>query len=340
MKSRIMVAVIVLLHGVAIGTLMTMQGCETMGRRRTTRQPPVLPPSQAPEVVHTPGTGLPTPAPIVPVISERPSADEPFIVEVQKGETLSQIAVRYGLTTRELADLNAIADPNRVRAGQKLTLPGYAAPADRPRNTVPEKPATVEKPKASANDSTYVVKAGDSLWNIARDHGVKVADLQRANKLEGDRIRSGQKLIIPGVASLQTPTAAPKAPVVQKPAPIPAPTPILTQPAPVIVTPPTPTPVAPVVVTPPAASAPVPMPPVQIPTKPPTLRTPVVPVPAPVPEPPDGAMTFPYPVQPGDTLDSIAKTFGTDPDVIVRLNPNLDLNQLTPGQRVILPAGP
>ncbi|OSY52180.1 N-acetylmuramoyl-L-alanine amidase XlyA precursor [Streptomyces fradiae ATCC 10745 = DSM 40063] len=46
---------------------------------------------------------------------------------VKKGDTLSAIAVRHSTTTAALAKLNDIKDPDRIRAGQRLRLPGVAA---------------------------------------------------------------------------------------------------------------------------------------------------------------------------------------------------------------------
>lgn len=43
----------------------------------------------------------------------------------------------------------------------------------------------------------YRVRNGDSLWDIARSHGVSVAELQRANDLNGSRIYAGQLIDVP-----------------------------------------------------------------------------------------------------------------------------------------------
>ena len=48
-----------------------------------------------------------------------------------------------------------------------------------------------------AGESRYVVKKGDTLSTIAERNGVSVALLQRRNRIKGDRILVGQKLIIP-----------------------------------------------------------------------------------------------------------------------------------------------
>jgi murein DD-endopeptidase MepM/ murein hydrolase activator NlpD len=62
-----------------------------------------------------------TPAPPGP----RPAAATVHVV--RRGETLASIARRYGTTVAALARANAIADPNRIRAGQRLVLSGGGA---------------------------------------------------------------------------------------------------------------------------------------------------------------------------------------------------------------------
>lgn len=49
----------------------------------------------------------------------------------------------------------------------------------------------------SANQG-YKVRRGDSLWTIAKKHGVTVAELKQANNLRSSTIRVGQRLVIPG----------------------------------------------------------------------------------------------------------------------------------------------
>ncbi len=43
---------------------------------------------------------------------------------VSSGETLATIASRYGVRSSAIASANGIADPNRIRIGQTLTIPG------------------------------------------------------------------------------------------------------------------------------------------------------------------------------------------------------------------------
>ncbi|WP_456426916.1 LysM peptidoglycan-binding domain-containing protein [Rhodocaloribacter sp.] len=62
---------------------------------------------------------------------------------------------------------------------------------------------------------TYVVRRGDTLFGIAREHGASVEQLRRWNRLSGDRIHVGQRLIVsepnPGEApdTNDAPDAAP-----------------------------------------------------------------------------------------------------------------------------------
>jgi len=60
--------------------------------------------------------------------SEMPRSEEPAAGpvehEVVKGETLSGIAEKYGVTLREIMELNSIQDPGKIRVGQAITIPG------------------------------------------------------------------------------------------------------------------------------------------------------------------------------------------------------------------------
>ncbi|MCZ7545867.1 MAG: LysM peptidoglycan-binding domain-containing protein [Anaerolineae bacterium] len=52
---------------------------------------------------------------------------------VGRGETLGRIAQRYGVTVSAVMSANGIADPNRIYAGQTLTIPGVTGPLDQGR---------------------------------------------------------------------------------------------------------------------------------------------------------------------------------------------------------------
>ncbi len=50
-------------------------------------------------------------------------------------------------------------------------------------------------------NTTHLVRSGDTLSHISRRYGVSVASIRRANGLNGDLIRVGQRLIIPGAGT-------------------------------------------------------------------------------------------------------------------------------------------
>lgn len=52
-------------------------------------------------------------------------------------------------------------------------------------------------PQLARADTIYTVRAGDTLSHIARRHGMSTTELRRANNLNGDLIRVGQKLTLP-----------------------------------------------------------------------------------------------------------------------------------------------
>lgn len=110
---------------------------------------------------------------------------------VQRGETLSSIATKYGLTVKELARANRLRDADLVRRGQKLEIP--------------EKPgAFIEHP----------VTAGESLASIAARYRVSVADIRAHNELRNpNHITVGQVLRVPGSAPpLENPAPPSKVP--------------------------------------------------------------------------------------------------------------------------------
>lgn len=54
-------------------------------------------------------------------------------ISIGKGDTLSKIAARTGVSVEELAKANNISDPNRIRAGQTLTIPGQVTQDQAPQ---------------------------------------------------------------------------------------------------------------------------------------------------------------------------------------------------------------
>jgi len=97
---------------------------------------------------------------------------------VRYGETLSGIAVRYGVNMWALARANGIANPSRIYAGQRLVIPsGWHAPA---------------------YGGVHIVRYGETLSGIAAHYGLNMWALAHANGIANPhRIYAGQRLIIP-----------------------------------------------------------------------------------------------------------------------------------------------
>lgn len=58
-----------------------------------------------------------------PITSTAPKKTKAEIYEVQKGDTLQSIAVRYKQDWNIVAEANGIAPPYALKIGQKLKLP-------------------------------------------------------------------------------------------------------------------------------------------------------------------------------------------------------------------------
>ncbi|MDP2786273.1 MAG: LysM peptidoglycan-binding domain-containing protein [Sulfurimicrobium sp.] len=120
---------------------------------------------------------------------------------VAKGDTVLNIAKRYGISVAQLKARNHLKSNNLAR-GQKLTVLAAAKPE---KNTIiqarkasgKEKTVVVDKiSTASEKHSRYVVKRGDTVFSIARRFNVAVNDLQRWNNISAQyNLQPGNKLI-------------------------------------------------------------------------------------------------------------------------------------------------
>ena len=106
---------------------------------------------------------------------------------VKSGETLSQIARAYGLSTVALARENGLSHKALVKVGQKLKIPASSGAV-----------APDSETRARPTFTTYRVKSGDTLSGIAHKHHISVAELTAANQMSRkSTIRPGQTLKIP-----------------------------------------------------------------------------------------------------------------------------------------------
>ena len=201
------------------------------------------------------------------------------MVTVLPGETLYQVAKRNGVSVAALMQVNHLRSPV-VQSGQQLTMPGKggrsilppirpeAANADGGFDTQTANAAPIIGPGAPRlngaalapppaapiintaaidksldnPDGSYTVRAGDSIYSIARKHGVRPEDIAAANGLKDvTKVNFGQTLRMPGghavnaapalgskTVSTNTKVAALQQPKSGQPAKSPASAPIMT----------------------------------------------------------------------------------------------------------------
>lgn len=104
---------------------------------------------------------------------------------VQRGETLSGIAHRFGVDAASLARINSIRNPDLIHVGQRLSLPEGAT-------------------------QSYAVAQGDTLRAIAKRHGIDTDTLIAANPqlTNPNRIYPGDRLSIPAAGPAEVGASA------------------------------------------------------------------------------------------------------------------------------------
>lgn len=230
-KSHVRIAffTILAIHVVLLGALL-LQGCKKTAEPTqdltsltpTNTYPPFAdtstPPAPPPATVETqPPTNYAPPTPPEPV-TPPPAPSHTEAVKpagaagehvVAQGDTFATLAKKYHVSVKAITAANQGVNPTRLKIGQKLAIPAPSAePESKPKNGVQN------SGDAAGGGKAYVVKSGDNLVRIARNHHVSVKELRAANHLKTDRITVGQKLVIPSAKAATasrpaTETAAP-----------------------------------------------------------------------------------------------------------------------------------
>jgi LysM repeat protein len=204
-RSRVKVAFfcVVGIHVVGLMVLL-MQGC-----KREQPQPPVDPglPMMAetnlPPVDDTnaiPPVAVETNIPVTPpVVDVAPPAVQEYVI--QKGDSFYTIGKKLHVSMKAIQEANPNVNPSKLQIGQKIQIPAAAAPpvagGVAPDVAIPAATGGGEQP--------YVVKSGDTLTRIASQHGTTVKALRLANNLKTDKIKVGDKLVIPAKAAAPAP---------------------------------------------------------------------------------------------------------------------------------------
>ena len=96
---------------------------------------------------------------------------------VKLGDTLYGISNQFGVSVQDIIKLNNLSN-NTIRVGQVLNIPN--TPGTNPDNTF-----------------IYVVKKGDTLYNIAISYNTTVDKIKTINNILNNNLSIGQQLIIP-----------------------------------------------------------------------------------------------------------------------------------------------
>jgi len=121
----------------------------------------------------------------LPDNTNKPSAGGTTTITIQRGQTLSGIALEYNTTVQILVELNNIANPNLIYAGSTLIVPSGESPIDTDGNS-------------TSGQTIYVVQRGDTLNKIAAEFGTTARAIAVENNIRNiNLIYVGQRLIIP-----------------------------------------------------------------------------------------------------------------------------------------------
>lgn len=121
----------------------------------------------------------------LPDNTNKPSAGGTTTITIQRGQTLSGIALEYNTTVQILVELNNIANPNLIYAGSTLIVPSGESPIDTDGNS-------------TSGQTIYVVQRGDTLNKIAAEFGTTARAIAMENNIRNiNLIYVGQRLIIP-----------------------------------------------------------------------------------------------------------------------------------------------
>lgn len=151
---------------------------------------------------------------------------------VGNGDNLWTLSKKHNVSVGDLAAANNLKVTSVLHPGQKLIIPGKSPAPKSAAAPAKAEPAVTSPPVASAATSTtavapvaapaskpaaatgatkHLVKSGEALSVIARQYGVRQADLMQANNItDPKKIRAGMELVIPASANGAAKSAATK----------------------------------------------------------------------------------------------------------------------------------
>jgi membrane-bound lytic murein transglycosylase D len=107
-----------------------------------------------------------------------------FDYTVKKGDTISELAMKFQTTSGDIKTLNGLRNTHRISVGQKLKIPGRGS-------------------TKSGLFKEHIVKRGENLSYLSSKYGVSVSSIMAANNLTNKHVlKIGQRLMIPAASDV------------------------------------------------------------------------------------------------------------------------------------------
>ena len=115
-----------------------------------------------------------------------------IVHKVRKGETIASISRKYRTSPEVIRDFNDLKKNETLAAGSRIKVPAKTRSAQ-------TKGAKASAPVVAKKETPvkYVVKKGDSIYQIANQHNTTAREIQSFNRLKGTSLKVGQVLLIP-----------------------------------------------------------------------------------------------------------------------------------------------
>ena len=122
-------------------------------------------------------------------------AAEDLIHIVTGGDTIYSISRFYGVNAEELMKINGITDPSRLLVGKRLVIPSDESAFSNESIL----PAAVSQ---SVILFDYNAQKGDTLYGIARSHGITLQNLLDINRFSSSHVlKAGDVIKVPGTTN-------------------------------------------------------------------------------------------------------------------------------------------
>ncbi|MGQ8365631.1 LysM peptidoglycan-binding domain-containing protein [Glaciecola sp. 1036] len=116
--------------------------------------------------------------------------------EIRSGDSLGVIANKYHTSVDVIKQVNNLRS-NRIIAGEHLLVPIATQSLDTYALSVDQRIQTRQSKEFGKHSKDYIVKSGDTLWDIARANKVSIKEIAKWNGIShADPLKIGTKLVI------------------------------------------------------------------------------------------------------------------------------------------------